>query len=505
MSRLSKPNSATILDACHDPKLFGPWFDGGTWDAWFAFFATVFGLEMTDEWSQIFRACTGRTEIPTEAFTEVWCSCGRRAGKSLAAATLAVFLACFRNYNAYLKPGETGVVILVAPDRRQSKVLLRYIMGFLRNVPFLKKLIVNERAESVDLANGIAIEVATASHKTSRGFTAVAVIVDEAAFLPTDESSEPDTELLVALRPTLATIPNALLLVISSPYARRGELWKAFCKHFGKNSRVLFWKAASRTMNPSLPEQLVKDELERDEASARAEYLAEFRSDVERLVRQEVVDACVVSSRFELPKVADVQYAAFCDPSGGSSDSMTLGIAHSFGRAKNGGPAMQVAVLDALREVRPPFSPDETVAEFCKLIRSYGLSEVHGDRYAGQWVVELFSKNGITYRHSEKTRSELYLELLPMLNSARVELLDENHLRVQLCGLERRVSPIGKDTVDHPRGSHDDLANAAAGALVLAVSGISQGMVHVSCGGKSLTADKFSGNRGWTGLGRGAR
>ena len=497
MSRPNKQNSATILDACGDAKLFGPWFSGDTWTAWFAFFATVFGLGLTDEWSQIFRDCTGRSETPTEAFREVWCSCGRRAGKSLAAGTLAVFLACFRNYNAYLKPGETGVVILVAPDRRQSKVLLRYIMGFLRNVPYLKKLIVNERAESVDLANGISIEVATASHKTSRGFTAVAVIVDEAAFLPTDESSEPDTELLVALRPTLATIPNSLLLVISSPYARRGELYKNYGKHFGKNSPVLFWKAASRTMNPSLPESVVKEALERDEASARAEYLAEFRSDVERLIRQEVVDACTVRGRFELPKAANLTYAAFCDPSGGSSDSMTLGIAHPIGKVKNGGPLMHMAVLDALREIRPPFSPHETVAEFCKLIRSYGLSEVHGDRYAGQWVVELFSKNGITYRHSDKNRSEIYLELLPLLNSGRVELLDENHLRAQLCGLERRASSTGKDTVDHARGSHDDLANAAAGALVLAAAGISSGFVHVSSGGKTIRENP----RGWTAFG----
>jgi hypothetical protein len=30
--------------------------------------------------------------------------------------------------------------------------------------------------------------------------------------------------------------------------------------------------------------------------------------------------------------------------------------------------------------------------------------------------------------------------------------------------LERKVSPMGRDRIDHPSGAHDDLANAAVGA-----------------------------------------
>ena len=38
---------------------------------------------------------------------------------------------------------------------------------------------------------------------------------------------------------------------------------------------------------------------------------------------------------------------------------------------------------------------------------------------------------------------------------------------MQLISLERTTRGGGKDKVDHARGAHDDLANAAAGALVL--------------------------------------
>ena len=74
---------------------------------------------------------------------------------------------------------------------------------------------------------------------------------------------------------------------------------------------------------------------------------------------------------------------------------------------------------------------------------------------------------------SEKTRSDIYLALLPAMNSGTIRLLDHDRLRAQLLGLERRTSRNGKDSVDHGPGPrrHDDVSNSAAGALVLAARG----------------------------------
>jgi hypothetical protein len=59
-----------------------------------------------------------------------------------------------------------------------------------------------------------------------------------------------------------------------------------------------------------------------------------------------------------------------------------------------------------------------------------------------------------------------------MINSGRVELLDDARMLAQLVGLERRVTRgAGKDIIDHAPGAHDDLINCAAGALVLTVCG----------------------------------
>jgi hypothetical protein len=167
----------------------------------------------------------------------------------------------------------------------------------------------------------------------------------------------------------------------------------------------------------------------------------------------------VVPDRRELPYAPRYQYSAFCDPSGGSSDSMTLAIAHL---------EKDVAVLDAVREVRPPFSPETVVTEFVELLRQYRVKQVNGDRYAGEWPREQFWKHGVTYRPAEKPKSDLYRDILPLLNSKRVELLDHNVLVAQLCSLERRTSRGGRDSIDHPPRGRDDVANAVAGALLTA-------------------------------------
>ena len=113
-------------------------------------------------------------------------------------------------------------------------------------------------------------------------------------------------------------------------------------------------------------------------------------------------------------------------------------------------------MLDAVREVVPPFSPESVVAEFAQTARSYGCRTITGDRYAGEWPRERFKHHGVTYVVAEQTRSDLYLTLVPRINSGRIRLLDNSRLENQLISLERRTSRVGRDQVDHPPGRHDD-------------------------------------------------
>jgi hypothetical protein len=83
-------------------------------------------------------------------------------------------------------------------------------------------------------------------------------------------------------------------------------------------------------------------------------------------------------------------------------------------------------------------------------------------------VIEAFAKVGINYRHSDRDRSAVYLDVLPLFTSGRARLVDNTRLVAQFAGLERRMFPTGRDRVDHGHAGRDDACNAAAGALVLA-------------------------------------
>ncbi len=434
-------------------------FQEPSWARWWAFLGALFALPLEAGEREAFRRFTGRDAPPAAPAGEAWVIAGRRAGKSRIAALVAAYLAACRDYRAVLSPGERGVVMALAADRAQARVILGYVKALFAH-PTLAPLVARRLRDSVELRTGVAVEVHTASYRSTRGYTAVGAVLDEIAFWPTDESANPDAEILAAVRPAMATVPGAVLLAISTPYAQRGELYRAWERHYGRaESDVLVWRAASRDMNPGLSAGVVARAYEDDPAAAAAEYGAEFRRDVQAFLDAEAVRAVTVPGRRELAPQRSVAYVAFADPSGGSADSFTLAIAHVAGGR---------AVLDVVRERRPPFSPDDVVREYAEVLAAYGLARVTGDRYGGTWPAERFQVHGIRYEPSALPKSDLYRALLPLVNAGRVELLDDRRLGAQLGGLERRVARGGRDSVDHPPGGRDDRANAAAGALVLA-------------------------------------
>lgn len=443
----------SIREIMVEPELFGQQFGGESWAGWRALLSGFYGLPLNRKERRAWCSITKRVKSPKEAHRELWLAVGRRGGKSQCAALLAVFEACFRDYQDRLSPGEVATVMLLAADRKQARTVMRYISGLLHSNPMLEQLIAREDRESVELTNRCVIEVHTASFRAVRGYSIACVIADEIAFWRSDESANPDKEIIAALRPAMATL-DGRLIALSSPYAKRGELWKTYKRHFGKESPILVAQAPSLTMNPTLPQRVVDEAMIEDAEAARAEYGAQFRSDLASFVDRAVVEGCVVPDRRELPFSSAFRYSAFVDPSGGSSDSMTLAIGH---------PEDRTVVVDCIREVKPPFSPESVVAEFAEILKAYRITEVEGDRYGGEWPRERFSVHRVDYDPAAAPRSDLYRNLLPLLNSGRIELLDLDRLVNQLANLERRTSRGGKDSIDHAPGMHDDVANAVAG------------------------------------------
>jgi hypothetical protein len=300
-----------ILESMADEKIFGKWFAKPSWNAWRAFLAALFALPMTPAQLAIYQRSTGRIAPPTEPFREAWVCIGRRGGKSIVAALISVYLSAFRDYSQHLGPGEFLTGMCVSPDRKQSRVIRRFQGGFISAIPSIATMVVNETKESLELSNRTVLETQTASSASLRGYTSHIICNDEISFLPTESSANPDEEILISERPCLASIPGSLLLSISSPYARRGELYRAFENHFAKDGdSVLFWKATSLEMNPTLDPRVIAEAYERDPAIASAEWGGDFRSDCERLFSEEMLEAATDYDRPEiLPPCFDEEVA----------------------------------------------------------------------------------------------------------------------------------------------------------------------------------------------------
>ncbi|MGQ0555962.1 MAG: hypothetical protein ACT4PN_08480, partial [Nitrospiraceae bacterium] len=452
-----------IVEACTDKNLFGQLFENQTtWAHWFVILRAVFGLAMTAEERAIFKQLSGRDHPPAHQCDEVWIAAGRRSGKSRMASMIGVYLAAFVDYRPYVAVGERVTVMLMSGDKKQARTLYRYVLSTLESVEMLKSMIVRVDAESIDLNNNVTIEVLTNNFRSLRGYTTAAAILDEVAFWRSEESANPDVETINALRPSLVTIPHSKLVGISSAYRRSGILYNEWKKHYGNNeSSTLVIQSPSQLLNPLISDSVIAKASEADPQAARSEWFAEFRSDLAAFLDSELIERAVSAGVRERPPVNGVIYQAFTDPSGGSHDSFTLSIGHI---------EKDRYIVDAIRGVKPPFSPEAVVKEYAALLKSYRLSSVVGDRYSGEWVREAFSKEGVYYKHSDLSKSELYLESLPLFTTGLVDLLDHQPLILELQQLERRTSRSGRDSVDHPPQGRDDHANAACGVLAMLAS-----------------------------------
>ena len=136
---------------------------------------------------------------------------------------------------------------------------------------------------------------------------------------------------------------------------------------------------------------------------------------------------------------------------------MTLAVGHLREGA--------IGVLDAVLEVRPPFDPEVAVAECTATLSRFGDHPGYWRSLCGRVAEGSLCRAWDSFEQSARPKSDLYYDMLPLLNARRVELLDNPRLSAQLVGLERRTLS-GRGRIDHSPGGHDDLANVVAGVLV---------------------------------------
>lgn len=465
-----------ILKAISDRNLFRPFFgeDLQSWKPWAVALRCLYGLPIkTPKAKELVERCTGRNAemLPSQGFSTALLLVGRRSGKSRIAGVIGAFESLFGGHETKLAKGESGIIPIISPTRYQSSIVWKYLHAIF-STPLLKQEVADEREieKILVLRNGIEIRILTGDWRTVRGPSVVCAIIDECCFLGLSEESKvrSDSELVRALRPALITTKGKLI-AISSKYSRKGWAYGQWLRQHGCNQGVspsfvqtwttLVWDSPSKVMNPTLPQSEIDAAYQEDPQAARSEFGGEWRDDVSEFVPRSLVESLVIKGRKELLPRNSLSYFGFSDVSGGRSDAAALAIAHREERK---------VILDFLRVWPAPHNPHEVIGEQADELKRFGLRKVTGDNFAAEFVAAAFRACGIAYTKSDLAKSLLYRELLPVLCSAEIELLDNETLIDQIAGLERRTRSGGNDIIDHPTNGKDDAANAVAGVAACA-------------------------------------
>jgi hypothetical protein len=446
----------TLDRALNNKQLLGAALgDPVSWTTWIACLKAAYAEPLTAAEREAFDKVAGGRQPPTRKVKEFVVAASRRAGKGRAAGALAAYASALVDHASRLAPGEVGVVAAVSPSRAQALIIKDYTLGFFERSPVLRDEIVEVVADEIRLRNRNVITTLASDYRTLRGRTLLLAILDEASFLKDETSSTPDIEAARALLPGLSTT-GGMLCILSSPYRRNGLLFQRHRDHFGRDSAdVLVVAGPSLAFNPTLDTAMIDAAREADPQAALSEWDGEFRSDLLQFLDDASIDAAVDYDRpLELPPRPNTIYRPFTDMSGGGPDASTICICHRDGER---------IIADVIRGRHG--DPNAAAQDYANLCKQYRCRSITGDRYSGEWVAGGFRRCNVEYHQSALTRSDLYLEGLPLFTRGLVSIPANAVLLKELRQLERRVARSGKDSVNHGVGQHDDHSNALFGSL----------------------------------------
>ena len=405
----------TIDVALLDKNLLGAALDDvKPWQrTWTPTLRAAFGLPLDEDELNAFHAVAGERGPPSKRVRELWCVVGRRGGKSRMAAAIAVYVACFVKHK--LAAGETGFVLVLAASRDQALLVFKYALAFLEASPVLKQEIASVTQTEIRLKSGVVIATHANSFRSIRGRTLLCAIFDEVALWRDEVSATPDLEVYRAVLPALMTT-KGILIGISTPYRKIGLLYQKHRDHFATDGdAILVVQGPSTAFNPTLQQSEIDAAIGDDPEGARAEWEATFRADLAAFLSDDLIDDAIDHDRpLEIPYGSNLKYTAFVDASAGRHDGYAICIGH---KSKSG-----AFVADVVRVRRPPFTPTEVTAEYAQLLKDYKLTRCTGDRFAGEWATSAFSQHGIVYENSEKPKTELYLESLPLWTRSAISI-----------------------------------------------------------------------------------
>jgi len=457
-------------------------------------------LTLVGEHLDIYRQCTGRHDPPKAPVSGVTVGAGARSGKDTRYnVPKGLHEVYFGGHEEHLTRGETAMFPIVCPTKLLTRVTFDYFTGTVLDTPVLRAELVEEpTTERLRFTRRREIVCLPCVAAVARGWSIPVAIENESAFFRFEGNANSDVEVRAALRRGMLSSPNPREFTTSTLYLPSGILHADFRAAWGvDNPDRMFWRASTALMNPSITPERLERERRMDPQRFSREYEAEWMLDVSGFVPPEWIDGAKEAGRRERPPQDGLTYVIAGDTAGGGetekADWFTCVVVHAEGRGSD------ARIVQDVMRGRKSANLTATVREYADLARAYRCPEFHGDRYAAGWVRQAFTEAGLRYVDAERTRSEAFLDLEPLLAQGRVVLLDHPELLKELKNLERKAKPGGRVEVTHPPVGrcHDDHANSLALAVGIAMRAVSasQRMQFTNL----LTGNQVPGPGAWSG------
>lgn len=383
---------------------------------------------------------------------------GRRGGKSSSLSRLGVVEGLYGHHD--VPPGDLGTVAIVSTRRDEAAKRLRTITAILDALGEEYKPMPGGAVGVEIVGRRVAFQVFAASIAGVSGFTGIFVLADEVAkWLDSDTGANPATEVLASIRPTMATQPNARIVLISSPMGMLDAHYDAFeagDSEFQVTAYAPTWEA-----NPTLTEADTRA-LEPDEGTWLREYAAVPQAEVEQALLSELlIDRATREGPLDLPRAPGHYYAATIDPA-------TRGNAWTLAVATRGPDRVRRVVLcrEWVGTRSVPLVPSEVFREIRELLKPYGLTWLTSDQFAGDALKDIARQAGLTLSlepWTQVSKREGFEGLRSMLLDEELELPPDAAVKSDLLGIRKKLTRNGVTYELATQGSrHSDYAPAIA-------------------------------------------
>lgn len=432
--------------------------------------------------------------------------CGRRSGKTLIAAIIAIYCSISNNWKTFLKKTPYATALILSHSREFSDEVLELIRTLIESSPILSMLINKDKKNTSSTMNlkipwillnsqiqysRVQIKVGAASSKTTRGVAACVILFDEIAFWNLDENmKETDSKIVKAVRPSTKQFgEHAMLIKLSSPGIKQGVLYDEYKKDRAgelPNTYAVF-KAPSWAMSPEdvVPSSEFVEEFNLDPDSFDQEYRGNFADSLSFFITPEYIEMAVLKKvTFQAPEGDATKYTAAIDAAY-KGDRFTFSVsAYANGRLRQ-------YVSKAWEGTRQKPVSSFEVAEYIRNVcKQFGIDEVGADQYAFQPLREIFNTYGVVlkeYVFTPAFKKKIYFNLKKLIHSQQADLLDNEIQTRELKELIVEQGQSGNIKIGHPAGGTDDFADSLAISAFLATEELGTGIFEVVSGSNGQT------------------